>query len=73
MSNKNPFQIRSEILELAKEYMDKQAELNKQYAEKMAQYGKIDNEQYLSSFHPYSFEDLMEKAKEMYSFVTTKE
>lgn len=50
MANKNPFQIRSEILELAKEYMDKQVELNKAYAEKMVEAGQMQSEQYLSAF-----------------------
>jgi TRAP-type C4-dicarboxylate transport system substrate-binding protein len=73
MSNKNPFEIRSEILELAKEYMDKQIQMNIEYAEKLREAGEIQSKQYLEAFTPYKFEDLMTKAKEMYSFVSTKE
>jgi len=73
MSSKNPFQIRSEVLELAKEYMDKQIEMNIEYAEKMREAGRIQQEAYMDSFKPYSFEELMQKAQEMYSFVSKKD
>jgi len=69
MTNKNPFEIRSEILELAKEYMDKQSELNSEYAQKMMEAGTVGREEYLKAFKPYSFDELMEKATEMYDFV----
>ena len=46
--NKNPFEIRAEMLQLAKDYMDKQQEMN-------------------------SMDELMGKAKEMYSFVSKKD
>lgn len=73
MSNKNPFEIRSEVLELAKDYMDKQIQMNIEYAEKMQALGKIQADEYMKAFTPYTFEDMMEKAKEMYSFVTKKD
>ena len=73
MSSKNPFQIRSEVLELAKEYMDKQIEMNIEYAEKMQELGKLRSDEYMESFKPYSFEELMQKAQEMYSFVSKKD
>lgn len=71
--NKNPFEIRGEVLQLAKEYMDKQAEMNMRYAEKMMEIGRIQTEEYMKAFQPYSFEDLMKKANDMYSFISTKE
>lgn len=73
MVNKNPFEIRSEILELAKDYMDRQVQMNIEYAEKMQALGKIQAEEYTKAFAPYSFDDMMEKAKEMYSFVSKKD
>jgi phage host-nuclease inhibitor protein Gam len=73
MTSKNPFQIRSEVLELAKEYMDKQTAMNIEYAEKMQALGKIQVEDYTKAFKPYTFDDLMNKAKEMYSFVSSKD
>lgn len=70
---KNPFEIRAEMLELAKEYMDKQVAMNIEFAEKMQALGKIKADEYARAFVPYSFDDLMAKAKEMYTFVSTKE
>lgn len=72
MSNKNPFEIRAEMLQLAKEYMDQQYHMNIQFAENMAEQGKKSMEDLQSAYQMYSMEELMEKAKEMYSFVSTK-
>ena len=73
MSNKNPFEIRSEVLEMAKDYMDKQMQMNKEFAEKMFETGQKSAEELKEAMTPYSMEDLMEKAKEMYSFVSKKD
>lgn len=73
MTNKNPFEIRSEVLELAKGYMDKQVAMNIEFAEKMIEIGKINTDEYINAFKPYTFDQLMEKAKEMYSFVSKKD
>jgi hypothetical protein len=73
MTHKNPFEIRSEVLELAKDYLDKQIEMNIEYAEKMQELGKINSDEYMKAFTPYTFEELMTKAKEMYSFVSTRD
>jgi len=72
MSSKTPFELRSDMLELAKEYMDKQIEMNTEYAEKMKKLGTIKSEDYTKAFTPYTFEDMMKKAQEMYSFVCNK-
>ena len=73
MTNKNPFEIRSEVLQLAKEYMDTQYQLNAEYTQKLKDLGKVQREDYLTAFKPYTFDELMEKAKEMYSFVSKKD
>jgi hypothetical protein len=73
MTGKNPFQIRSEVLELAKEYMDKQTAMNIEYAEKMQALGKIKSEEYMAAFKPYTFDDLMQKAQDFYTFVSNKD
>ena len=73
MTNKNPFEIRAEVLAMAKDYMDKQMQLNIEYAKKMNDIGRINIEEYKESFVPYTMEELIEKAKEMYSFVSTKD
>lgn len=73
MSNKNPFEIRAEVLELAKEYMDKQTQMHIEYTKKMQELGQATFKDLATAYKPYTFEELMAKAKEMYSFVSTKE
>lgn len=77
MSNKNPFEIRAEMLNLAKEYMDQQYHMNIQFLENMVAEGKKAREdieeQLKEAYKMYSMEDLMAKAREMYSFVSTKD
>ena len=70
--NKNPFEIRAEMLQLAKEYMDQQQQINVQFAEAMMEKGKKSLEDIQESYQMYSVDELMEKAKEMYSFVSSK-
>ena len=71
-AHKNPFEIRSEMLQLAKDYMDQQYHMNVQFAEKMMEQGKMQMEEFQKVTEMYSIEDMMEKAKEMYSFVSDK-
>ena len=73
MSNKNPFEIRAEMLQLAKDYMDQQYHMNVQFAENMVQQGKQTMEEAKETYKMYSMDDLMEKAKERYSFVSKKD
>ena len=73
MSNKNPFEIRAEVLTLAKEYLDQVTALNIDTANKMLDAGKIQAEEFQKASQMYSMDDLMEKAKEMYSFVSKKD
>ena len=69
MSNKNPFEIRADILAMAKDYMDKQVELNTVLFTQMMEAGKKTIEDVPLM---YTMEELQEKAKEMYSFVSSK-
>lgn len=73
MSNKNPFEIRADMIKLAKDYMDAQHELNIQLINDMYEQGKKTYEEVQEAYKMYSIEDLMEKAKEMYSFVSKKD
>ena len=73
MANKNPFEIRSEMLQLAKDYMDQQYHMNVEFTQKMFDAGNKTAEQLQEAMKMYSMEELMEKAKEMYSFVSKKE
>ena len=70
---KNPFEIRADVLQLAKEYMDQQVKMAIDFAEKMKTLGTIDTDEYLAAFKPYDFDELMSKSQEMYSFVTKKD
>jgi hypothetical protein len=73
MTNKNPFEIRAEMLQLAKDYMDQQYHMNIQFAERMMDQGKKTVEEFKETYKMYSMEELMEKAKEMYNFVSKKD
>ena len=71
--NKNPFEIRAEVLQLAKEYMDQQVQMNIKFAERMMEQGQKSMNEVMGLYQMYSMDELMAKAKEMYSFVSTKE
>lgn len=73
MTNKNPFEIRAEMLQLAKEYMDQQYHMNVQFAEKMMEQNKQTADDFKDMYKMYSIEELMAKAKEMYEFVSKKD
>ena len=73
MSNKNPFEIRADVLEMAKDYIDKQTQLNVEFAKQMFSAGQKTAEELKEAMTPYSMNELMEKAKEMYSFVSKKD
>lgn len=77
MTQKNPFEIRADMLKLAKDYMDNQYYMNIQFYENMINEGekarKDIEEQLKSAYQMYSMEELMKKAQEMYSFVSTKD
>ncbi len=72
MSNKNPFEIRAEMLQLAKEYMDQAYHMNASFAERMVEEGKMQIEEFQKQTEIYSIQELMDKAKEMYTFVSDK-
>lgn len=73
----NPFEIRAEMVKLAKDYMDQQYHMNIQFYENMIAEGKKAREeveeQLKDAYKMYSMEELMTKAKEMYNFVSTKD
>jgi len=73
MTNKNPFEIRADMLGLAKDYMDQQYHMNIQLANDLYEQGKKNMDDVEKAYEMYSMSDLMEKAKEMYSFVSKKD
>lgn len=70
---KNGYEIRAQLIEVAKDYVEKQSKANIEYAEKMQALGKIQLEEYMNAFKPYTMVDIMAKAQEMYTFVTSKD
>ena len=73
MTNKNPFEIRADMLGLAKDYMDQQYQMNIQLMNDLFEQGKKNMDDVEKAYEMYSMSDLMEKAKEMYSFVSKKD
>ena len=73
MSNKNPFEIRTEMLSMAKDYMDRAWEMNYSFTQQMFDQGKKTAEEMQEALKPYSTEELMKKAAELYSFVAKKD
>jgi hypothetical protein len=76
--SKNPFELRTEILGMAKDYMDRQQEINMQFAhrayEAAVDAGKVTAETW-KEFAPaqYSIDELTKKAQELYGFVSKKD
>lgn len=73
MSNKNPFEIRQEVLSMAKDYMDQMWNANLTFTSAMFEQGKKTAEEMQEAMKPYSTEELMKKAQEFYSFVAKKD
>jgi hypothetical protein len=78
MSNKSPFELRFDVLKMAKDLMDQQYEIaNQQYwtmvnqAEKNSQDVKEIFEKYTPKM--YQPQEIMSKAEELYKFVTKKD
>jgi len=71
--NKNPFEIRAEMLQLAKDYMDQQWHMNLDFTRQLFEENKKTVDEMQEALKMYSMEDLMAKAKEMYSFVSKKD
>ena len=71
--NKNPFEIRLEMLTLAKDYMDNAWTMNMEFTRPMFEQGKRTAEEVEAAMKPYSIDELMKKAQEMYSFVSKKD
>ena len=73
MTHKNPFEIRTEMLQMAKDYMDQQYQMNIQLANDLYEQGQKTADEVKDAYQIYSVEDMMTKAKELYSFVSKKD
>jgi hypothetical protein len=73
MANKNPFEIRADMLAMAKDYMDQTWQLNYTFVQQLFEQNKITAAEMQQALEPYSTKELMEKAQEFYSFVSKKD
>ena len=78
MSNKNPFEVRFDVLAMAKELMDKQYDmaLNNYYSMiDNAKSNSKDITDVIEKYTPKMYQptEIMEKAEELYKFVTKKD
>jgi hypothetical protein len=71
---KNAFEIRSDILALAKDYMDKQAQINAEFTKAMISAGTASMQEIAKSVQStYSMDDLLKTAERMYGFVAKRD
>lgn len=71
MTTKNPFEVRSDILALAKSYMDRQMELNLEFSKKLMEANKITVEQAKEMFESsYSTKAWLDLADTLNKFVS---
>ena len=78
MSNKNPFELRTDILAMAKDYMDQQYHMNTEFARKAFDEAVATQKVTVDSWKThvpemYTIEDMMKKAQELYGFVSKKD
>ncbi len=70
----NPFELRAEMLKMAQDYLQTQYETNVEFSKRafdeLVKAGKVSADHF-SEYLPtmYSFDDVINKAKELYGFV----
>ena len=74
---KNPFEIRSDILAMAKDMLDKQYDAQMKLAQQAYDMQKDNMEKAVEAWNKalptmYTPQEVMEKAKELYTFVSDK-
>lgn len=77
MTTKNPFEIRTELLGMAKEYLDQQYHLNMEFYRNAFDKALAANQVTMENWKTYvpqvyTIEELTKKAQEMYNFVEKK-
>jgi len=78
MSNKNPFELRFDVLKMAKEMMDQQYELANQQFYQMVDQAREQNKDIQDIFEKYTPKmyqpkEIMDKADELYKFITKRD
>jgi hypothetical protein len=73
----NPFEIRAQLLEMSKQYLDKQFEINTEFARQnfdlMVKNGVAMQDKYQEHMPKmYSIDEVVEQAKKLYGFVNSK-
>jgi len=76
--SKTPYELRVDLLAMSKEYLEQQYQRNFEFArtafEKSVEVGQATLEEWQKYAPPfYDFTDVIKKAEELYSFVSTKE
>jgi len=73
----NPFEIRAQLLEMSKQYLDKQFEINTEFARQAfdtaVKNGQAMQDKY-QEYMPkmYTMDQVVEQAKKLYGFVNSK-
>lgn len=78
MSNKSPFELRFDVLKMAKELMDQQYDIAQQQYWTMVENAKEQSKDVQEVFEKYTPKmyqpsEIMSKAEELYTFVTKKD
>ena len=73
----NPFEIRTQMLEMAKQYLEQQQEINTQFAKQVFDQLVVSGQKVQADWKDYApkmynFEEITQKAKELYGFVNAK-
>ena len=78
MSNKNPFELRFDVLKMAKEMMDQQHEIANNQFYQMVDQASEQNKNIQEVFEKYTPKmyppkEIMDKADELYKFITKRD
>ena len=78
MSNKNPFELRFDVLRMAKEMMDQQYDVAQQQFYQMVDQAREQNKNIQDIFEKYTPKmyqpkEIMDKADELYKFITKRD
>ena len=78
MSNKNPYELRFDVLKMAKEMMDQQHEIANNQFYQMVDQAREQNKNIQEVFEKYTPKmyqpkEIMDKADELYKFITKRD
>ena len=78
VQHKTPYEIRLEVLQMAKDHLDATIKMQTEFATRMFEVLKDANKMTIEEFSKYvpqmySVDDITKKAQELYSFIQKKE